>query len=202
MQRALMRRKKKKTRWGLLFILTIAVCAGVIVLQYQEAVQEAWREVRRVIWRPDVAAVLHALKREAVGIYCAGAEASCYVFDHEGVVFGAAQTVVGTGIVKIEDQSDFKPAMNAPLLDAEAWYNLSRIIGAVKNNELDAGSIMLNRADHEATVMLLPERIPVYFSLAFDPQAHVDALPELRKKISLSGLQYIDMRVEGKIFYK
>ncbi len=202
MQRALMRRKKKKTRWGLLLILTIAVCAGIIALHYREAVGRAWAEMRRVIWKPDVAAVLYAMKREVVGVYCVGAKASCYVFDREGVVFGAAQTVVGTGIVKIEDRSDFKSALNAPLLGAAAWHNLSRIIAAVKDNELDAGSIILNRSDNEATVMLLPERTPVYFSLAFDPRAHVDALPELRKKISFIGLQYIDMRVEGKIFYK
>ena len=180
--------------------MTATVCAAVLGVKYKEAAGETWKEVRRVIWKPDVGEIIRVMKREVEGIYCAGGTA-CYVFDREGIVFGAAQTVVGTVIVKIEDQSDFKPVLNAPLLAAEPWNNLSRIITAVKNNELDADSIILNRADEEATV-ILPEGVPVYFSVAFDPQAHIDALPELRKKISFAELQYLDMRVEGKVFYK
>lgn len=202
MQRPLMRKKKKKTRWGRLLIFTFAMLAVVASVRYEERVMAAWHEVRRVIWKPDVAAVMHALKREAAGIYCVGMDASCYVFDREGIIFDAARTVVGDVIVTIYDMSDFKPAFNQPFLGQNEWRNLFFIIASIQNNKLNADKIIFNRAQGEADVILLPERVPAHFSLAFDPREHVDALPELRKKISFKELRYLDMRIEGRIFYR
>ena len=197
----MIRKRKQKSRLGFLLFLIFIVACAALVAQYREKALGVWKEVKGLAYKPDIAAIMARLKREPWGIYCTDGEV-CYLFDKDGVLFGTAQTVVGDVIVKIEDASDFKPALNQPFLEGDDWENAALIIESLKKKEFSAEGIILLRAEREVRAVLLPERIPVYFSLEFDPRAHIGALPALRQKVPFKDVQYLDMRVEGKIFYK
>lgn len=200
----MIRKRKLKTRWGLMLFLSIVVACIGFSVRYQESLFSFWHNIRRIFSKPDAEAIARSFKKESFGVYCAGAIQAndCFLFDEDGILFGAARTVVRDIIITIEDNSNFRPMVNKAFISEDEWRALKPIILSIQNKELIVHRITLNRAEKELTVIIPPTDIPVYFSLQFDPIKHLRALGQLTKKISFEKLQYFDLRVEGKIFYK
>ena len=201
----MLRPRKKKKNW-LRPAVSFAVLAAVIFIgvrfraQAARLVSSAWLVVKK----PDIASVLHAVRREDFGMLCvkdvAGAD-SCYVFDKEGVIFEAANVVVGNVIARVDDASDFKPALGVILADPDIWGNMVPIIAYAKDS-LPASRMELLRTEKEITVTLMDSGTKLYFSLQFDPSEHIRALKELSKTVPTETLEYVDLRVKGRVFYK
>ncbi|MSR73649.1 MAG: hypothetical protein EXS60_01145 [Candidatus Pacebacteria bacterium] len=201
----MLRPRKKKKNW-LRCIFSFAVLAFLIFTgvrfhaQIVRFVESAWLVVKK----PDIASVLHAVHREDFGMLCVkdvtGAD-SCYVFDKEGVIFQAANLVVGSVIARVDDASDFKPTLGVMLADPEVWANIAPIVAYVKES-LPASRMEFVRAERELTVTLSDNGTKFYFSLQFSPSEHIRALKELSKTVSIETLQYADLRVKGRVFYK
>lgn len=201
----MLRPRKKKKNW-LRCIVSCAALAFLIFIgirfraQIANIAESAWL----VIKKPDIASVLHAVRREDFGMLCvkdsAGAD-SCYVFDKEGVIFEAANVVVGSVIARVDDASDFKPALGTILADPGLWGNMVPIIAYVKGG-LPASRMELLRTEKEITVTLTDSGTKLYFNLGFDPGEHIRALKELSKTVPIETLQYADLRVKGRVFYK
>lgn len=201
----MLRPRKKKKNW-LRPLISLAVLALVIFMGVYFRVQaarfasSAWLVVKK----PDIASVLHAVRREDFGMLCVkdvtGAD-SCYVFDNEGVIFEAANVVVGDVIARMDDASDFKPALSTILADPSLWANMAPIIAYAKSG-LPASRMELLRTEKEITVTLTDSGTKLYFNLGFDPGEHIRALKELSKTAPLETLQYADLRVKGRVFYK
>ena len=157
-----------------------------------------------IIKKPDIASVLHAVRRESFGMLCvkdpAGAD-DCYVFDADGVVFDSARVVVGDVIARVDDASDFKPVLGGMFADVDIWHNMALIIAYAKDG-LPANRMAFDRADRELTVTLTDSGTKLYFNVGADPFEHIRALKELAKTVPLTTLQYADLRVKGRVFYK
>ncbi len=200
----MIRKRKPKTRWGLMLFLSIVVACIGFGARYGESLFGLGDAVRRVFSKPDGEIITRSLKKEPFGVYCAGAIQAndCYIFDEDGVLLSAARTVVRDIIITIEDISHFRPMMHKTFVSENEWRALKPIILSIQNKELIASRVLLNRAEKELTVIISPKDIPAYFSLQFNPREHLRAMRQLAKKIPLDTLQYLDLRVEGKIFYK
>jgi hypothetical protein len=201
----MLRPRKKKKNW-LRPAVSFAVLAAVIFIGLRFRAQAARfvSSVWLVVKRPDIASVLHAVRREDFGMLCVkdvtGAD-SCYVFDKEGVIFEAANVVVGSVIARVDDASDFEPALGVILADPSLWGNMAPIIAYVKDG-LPASRMELLRTEKEITVILTDSGTKLYFNLQFDPSEHIRALKELSKTVLIETLQYADLRVKGRVFYK
>jgi hypothetical protein len=201
----MLRRRKKQRHWMRFFtwlcIFVLVIGGGIRwYARIGQYVESAWLVVRK----PDVAAALRLIRHDNFGMLCIkeveGAD-DCYMFDKGGVVFGSARMVVGDVIVRVDDVSDFKPVLGAMLIDADTWKNMAPII-AYAANGLPAGVMALSRAERELTVTLSESGTRLYFNLRLDPAEHIRALKELTKTIPLISLQYADLRVKGRVFYK
>ena len=186
--------------WLFVFIFVIAVGIRWRV-RMTEYIRTAWLVVRK----PDVAAALRLVRHDNFGMLCVkdstGAD-DCYMFDNDGIVFSAARMVVDDVIVRVNDSSDSKPVIGALFIEPEIWKNMALII-AYAQDELPAGIITLSREDKELTNTLLVDRgTRLYFNLRLDPAEHIRALQELQKTIPLDSLDYVDLRVKGRVFYK
>ena len=201
----MLRPRKKKKNW-LRPAVSFAVLAGLIFMsvRFHTHIARYAANVWLVVKKPEIASVLHAVRREDFGVLCVkdtiGAD-SCYIFDKEGVVFEVANVVVGDVIARVNDASDFKPALGVMLADAGVWQNMAPIIAYAKEG-LPASRMEFSRAEREITITLTDSGTKLYFSLQFDPSEHIRALKELGKTVPLEMLQYADLRVKGRVFYK
>ena len=198
----MIKKKKKRSRIWVYITLLIVINAGLLFFYYQDAIAGYLRTVRALIFKPDVEQALAVVRRMPLGIYCSGDE--CYVFDADGILFDRARTVVGDVIVKIADVSEahYLPKVGAAFLEPYQWENLKLIVMFMNQGGLPAQRVVLDRAAEELTVYAAPRGTPVYFTLEFSPAEHLRALKEFQKVMPLERAQYVDMRVEHKIFYK
>ncbi len=198
------RRKKKPSLFKALFFL-IVICIVLFGIWQRKAVMRYADNVRRVLHVPDVPSILHSLRQEAFGILCMTKDAAsddCYVFDRDGIVFGSARTVVGDVIVRIDDSSSFLPILGEPLIESDAWANMLPVIRFLKEGNFPFSSVLLKRAQNELVITVPDSDTLIYISLEFVPSRSLRALPEFIKRVPFSGLKYIDLRAEGRIFYK
>lgn len=197
--------KKKKKNWlRCIFSFTVLAAVIFVCVRYRTQIARYADTAWLVIKKPDVASILHAVRREDFGMLCvkdpAGAD-DCYVFDAEGVIFDSARIVVGDVIARVDDASDFKPVLGAMLADAEIWPNMAGVIAYVKDG-LPPSRMTFARTEREITVTLTESGTRLYFNLGLDPAEHIRALKELSKTVPLTTLEYADLRVKGRVFYK
>lgn len=203
----MIRKRKQRRRFKGVIFLFFLIAIAAAGARYRETVMQYWTMLMLVAERKDARILARSLRHEPLGILCVtpsleAAAEECYIFDTMGVVFGRARTVVSEVIVKVNEQSDIRPAFNTVFVSSADWQNLRLILEAVRDKKIMVSRIALQRADKELTLTVLPEATPFYFSYAFDPRVHLDALPQFLKKVPLTELQYVDLRIEGKIFYQ
>lgn len=145
---------------------------------------------------------------EKFGVYCGGevkADA-CYWFDGWGVIWEEAKTILGESILKTEEISNFKPARGGGLLPENLASNFIKIIDFLKTGYLKVEKINLKRDDQELEVLVGYKptglKTKIFFNLRIDPKINLAGLTAFLKKYQPRELEYIDLRVENKIFYK
>lgn len=201
----MLRYKKKQRGWFKRFIF-FSVCAAIVFIgvRYRTQVARYAYDAWLVVRKPDVAAALRLTRHDNFGMLCvqdvAGAD-DCYMFDKDGIVFGSARMVISDIIVRVNDPSDFKPVIGMPLIDADIWKNIAPII-AYAQEGLPVSTMALSRPEKELIVTLSESGTRLYFNLRIDPAEHIRALKELAKTTPLASLQYADLRVKGRVFYK
>lgn len=197
--------RRKKKNW-LRCIFSFALLAAIVFacVRFRTQIGQYADTIRVIIKKPDIASVLHAVRRESFGMLCvkdaAGAD-DCYVFDADGVVFDVVRVVVGDVIARVDDASDFKPALGAPFADGDVWRNMAPVIAYAKDR-LPPNRMEFARAARELTVTLTDSGTRLYFNMEIDPAEHIRALTELSKTVPLATLHYADLRVKGRVFYK
>lgn len=198
-------RKKKSGQWAprraILFVAIAALLAAAF--WQRQAIMAFARNIALVRTAPDALSALRSFKRTTFGVLCAGlaGEAGdCFVFDEDGVVFNGARTVVGE-IVRVSDHSEAVPQIGSRVIDADSWRNIYPIIRFARDGGFNVADFILKRGEREIDIVLTDGPV-LRFSYEFDPTQHLRALPAFREKVSFDSLEYLDMRVEGKIFYK
>lgn len=145
-------------------------------------------------------------ERRPVGIWCS-ANRTCFYFDKDGIAFSKAQPSAGFLIVNI---ADYRPGRNIELgsaVETADW--LGKIISARE---------LLNKAGINIAEFIIPtdsfdefhaktaENWKIMFSIQTDIQKQISALSIfLKEKIKpnqKSVLQYVDLRIQDRIYYK
>jgi len=140
-------------------------------------------------------------ERELFGVLCRRNE--CYAFDEDGVIFGKAPNVYGPLILKINDSVSHPVILGSYILSNVGWVNnifeTSNILG---EKNVYTASIILRQKDLREWEALLPSGAKFYFSLEFVPEDFSAVLENIKKKVDLEDLSYLDFRVRGRIYYK
>lgn len=131
-------------------------------------------------------------------------QSTCYWVDREGIVFDEAPIAEGNFITTIYDNS-LAPEpviIGGHIVDEISFTYIENIIDAHKSLGLDIEKITLDKALEELHVKLLSGGT-ILFNLRFDPT--INALPALAKiqsERNLNRLNYLDLTVDGRAFYK
>lgn len=199
-------RKKKTVYWTprkAFFFLILGALFAFLAWQWRSIASFA-RNVALVRSAPDALTALRSFQHTTFGVICtesADAAEDCFVFSEEGVIFNGARTVVGDMIIRVSDRSGDKPQIGAFVVDPDSWENIVPIMRFVRGESLDIADFILKRTEREIDIILAGGTV-LRFSYEFDPASHLRALVVLREKVPFESLEYLDMRVEGKIFYK
>ncbi len=142
---------------------------------------------------------INVLERERFGIWCA--TTSCYWFDKKGVIFSEALKAEGQLINKVDDFSGRFLNLGEPALEEKFLSNLIKIFEILEKSGLKIKSLKLENLEFQEVVTDSPLMPKIHFSLRINPEFALAVLESL-KKIGFEKIEYIDLRVENRAYYK
>ncbi len=125
----------------------------------------------------------------------------CWWFDKEGIIFAKAPSMEGNLINKIDDFSVRPLKIGDKILEEKFLSNLLKILEILEKSDLKIKSLKLEDIALQEIIADSPAMPKIYFSLRIDP-IFVPAALESIKKIGLEKMEYIDLRIENRAYYK
>ncbi len=128
----------------------------------------------------------------------------CWWFDENGIVFARAPTIEGNLLFRVDDYTGRTLAPGDAVLEERFITNLFRIFAFLNQSDFQVRSLRLDDlALQEISTNALNSSTPkIYFSLRFDPEPDLKPLQDLAVSSTFNNIQYIDLRVENRIYYK
>ncbi len=151
-------------------------------------------------------------ERKAVLVWCSGEK--CFLIDENGTAYSVADfnssEISQNHLIRINDMSERDIAIGQKITDYDFEQYVIGIKNALKGIDLkinsgdDAYSTPSNVAN-EIDVKVESD-VKIYFSTQFSLMSAIDSLDIIFKKEitrdKLESIEYIDLRSEGKVFYK
>ena len=143
-------------------------------------------------------------ERERVGIWCFVAKEPqrCYWFDRGGVLFMPGYYAEGNLTPVLEDRSRDALALGERVLPERNIPNLLSIFAALESIHLSVEEVRLDDLGKEEVVAYPHDGPRLLFSLRFPTTGVPAAIAAVAKITPLRDLQYIDFRVENKVYYR
>ena len=144
--------------------------------------------------------VLTIKERERFGIWCQLSD-DCFWFDKKGVIFDKAPQTEGEIIYKVKDFSNRELKIGDRAIDELLFGNLLKIFETLDKSGLGIKTLRLDEMNLEEVIsesLLAPK---IYFSLRIDPFFGLSVL-RLLKNLGLGKVEYVDLRVENRGYYK
>jgi len=140
-------------------------------------------------------------EREQYGLWCIGEEKNnCFWFDREGVMFMKAPTTKGRLIKKVIDISGKELNIRDTVMRPYYVKTLEEIFDFLDSMDIRINTLLLKNRDLGEIETDNTNYPKIYFSLRYDPSFAVPGIQELHNK--MNKLEYIDLRVNNKVFYK
>lgn len=143
-------------------------------------------------------------ERKRAGIWCfeRSDPQRCFWFDAGGILFLPAYSAEGNLIPVLHDYSREPLALGESALQAKFLPNMLSIFSALKSIHLSVREVRLNDLGREEIEVQTYNGPRLLFSLRFPAAGVPDAIAAVERVVKLADLQYIDFRVENKVYYK
>lgn len=128
-------------------------------------------------------------------------ESVCWWFDKNGVIFSEALRVEGQLINKIDDFSGHSLSLGELILEEKFLSNLFKIFEILEKSDLKIKSLKLENLELQEVVTDFPLMPKIHFSLRINSEFALAALESI-KKIGFDKIEYIDLRVKNRAYYK
>src|SRR3989338_1569753 len=142
---------------------------------------------------------LEISERERLAIWCS--DILCYWIDNNGIAFSEAPETEGSLILKISVAGAEAVEIGSSVIEERFIKNLVAIIRGISELRLPIQIASYDGKLGEIRVNLYngPD---IYFSTRFGPALSIDSLSVLMEQKDFYIMNYVDLRVENRIFYK
>lgn len=143
-------------------------------------------------------------EREKYGIWCLDndniKDQPCFWFDKNGILFIPAPHTEGRLIKKIFDKYDGNMNIGEYIFDRERVGILLKIFDFLEISGLNIRTLCLDNRELDE-IKTCDNNYPIiYFSLRFNPFVELPGLQKIYNDID--KLEYIDLRIKNRVFYK
>lgn len=144
---------------------------------------------------------IKVIERERFAIWCISNNQKCYWIDKNGIVFDEAPVTEGGLLNTISDLSENQLTFGKKVIDERFINNLNSILDNLSKAKLLIKKTDFNRGLEELKVETY-DGFYILFSLRFNPVFNIQALQNLISKENLKNIEYFDLRVENKVYFK
>lgn len=135
-------------------------------------------------------------------------EASCFYIDTEGFVFGKSSRVSGSIFFAIEDERNTNADIGSSIISTEELSNIQRLMEKIEKIT-GTSFAALNLSGSENLISKYEAKTDAGWRVIFDSKTNSDlaisnftsAYEGILQK-NLGNIEYVDLRLENKIFYK
>jgi len=167
--------------------------------KFQKNPEIASITIEKDYWHREIK--INVSEREKFGVWCQ--PSFCWWFDRNGIVFSNAASSEGNLINKVDDLSNRQLKIGDQALEGKLLSNLIKVFSVLEKVDLGIRTLKLERPElQEVSTPSTGAGPVIYFSLRFDPSFGLSAIESLKKSAGLNKLQYIDLRVENRAYYK
>ena len=157
--------------------------------------------IKKHYWGKKIEA--RVVERSPCGTWCMGAEApDCFWFDEDGYIFKRGIPSEGNIIKSVNDLSGRKLGLGNTVLENNFFLNLKSAFEVLEKSGIGVRTIELKDLSLEEVIAKTSEGPLVYFSLRFSSANSLDLLKTLKEGKSFSKLQYVDLRIQNRAYYK
>lgn len=148
------------------------------------------------------------IERQAEGVWCFGAAVSetreCRYFDRVGIVWGQALQSSGFLLLNIDDERLLPDPFPAKI-DERFLSGIQKVVEGLKDRDVKIKKVIIPSNSFTEFHILVSEGYVVRFSLDSDLLAQVEAYRIFKEQKLMGGdfhPQYIDMRFDGRVYFK
>lgn len=158
-------------------------------------------DIEKHFWSKKIEAFV--TEREPYGIWCAGEEnPDCFWFDEDGYIFKRGLSSEGNIIKSVNDLSGRHLGLGSSALEGDFLENLKSIFDVLEKSGIGVRAIELKDLALEEVDAKVAGGPLIRFSLRFPASNFADALTNLKSGSSFTKLQYIDLRIQNRAYYK
>jgi hypothetical protein len=153
-------------------------------------------------------------QRKPGGIWCFGSgdkpldgtQSKCFYFDKEGVAYQEAARSRGFIIVSVVDMKNTQPEIGSKVA-SEDWYkNIILAKDLLPRAGINISEILIKSDSFDEFEVRTPAGWVIMFSLSTNIQKQISALNTfLKEKMTpekIKALNYVDLRIQDRIYYK
>jgi len=142
---------------------------------------------------------LEVTEREQLAIWCT--DISCYWIDNDGIAFSEAPKTEGSLILKINAVGENAVEIGNSVIEKRFVNNLVSIIRGIADLRLPIRIASYDGKLGEIRISMY-DGPDIYFSIRFDPALSFKSLSVLMRQGDFYSMDYVDLLVENRIFYK
>lgn len=149
-------------------------------------------------------------ERQAMLVWCSGE--NCFLIDESGVAYNVADfnspEILQNHLIRINDQSNRSVSLGEKIMEQEYEQYALKIKNALKDINQETQEEIYATPSNMAEEIRVPMQkgFQIYFSSQYSLEKAVRSLDAVLKKEipenEWEKLEYIDLRSEGKVFYK
>ncbi|MDO8504784.1 MAG: hypothetical protein Q7S36_02930 [Candidatus Liptonbacteria bacterium] len=156
-------------------------------------------DIQKDYWKKRV--TIRVAERIPYGIWCESPEV-CFWFDDEGVLFRKSPASQGNLIKTVTDSSGRSLGLGARVLPENFFANLLSIFDSLERGGVSPNSLEVKDLSLGEVAVGISEGPDLYFSLQFSSANTPDILKMLKSGSAFSKLQYVDLRIPNRAYYK
>ncbi len=139
-------------------------------------------------------------ERERLAIWCDQYN-NCYWIDENGIMFEEAPETEGSLILTVFSNSKKTSIKGLGISEQRFIENIIKALKGISAMRLPVKKILFDERLQELRVETYsgPDLL---LSIRFDPTSNLNSLKSLEEKTSFSKIDYVDLRVENRLYYK